>query len=294
MAVGLILPRARVAVETVGVDLELERARLRALRSGIYGCFTRRADALFDLCDAMACSTVPVCSPVDLSLPGTGFALHGLLRWRPWQLAGHESDRVAMTATLYPMQGYPFALEVEVEYHLDENGLTVCTTAANIGERTAPYGCGQHPYLSPGTGAIDACTLTLDADTRILTDAERQLPTGTEPVEDSAFDLRAGRSLGDLKIDYAFTGLGRDRDARAWVDLRGADGATASLWVDETYPVIEIYTADTLAPDRRRRGLGVEPMTCPPDAFSSGDGVLRLEPGQSVTTTWGARLNRGR
>jgi hypothetical protein len=68
VAVGLILPRARVAVETGGVDPELEHARLRALRSGIYGCFTRRADALFDLCDAMVCSTVPVCSPVELSV----------------------------------------------------------------------------------------------------------------------------------------------------------------------------------------------------------------------------------
>ena len=41
---------------------------------------------------------------------------------------------------------------------------------------------------------------------------------------------------------------------------------------------------------RRRRGLGTEPMTCPPDAFRSGDGVIRLEPGQAVITTWGARL----
>ena len=28
-------------------------------------------------------------------------------------------------------------------------------------------------------------------------------------------------------------------------------------------------------------------MTCPPDAFRSGDGVIRLEPGQAVTTTLG-------
>jgi len=62
------LPCARVAVETGGVDPEFEYARLRALRSGIYGCFRRRADALFDLCDAMVCSTVPVCSPVELSV----------------------------------------------------------------------------------------------------------------------------------------------------------------------------------------------------------------------------------
>jgi aldose 1-epimerase len=31
-------------------------------------------------------------------------------------------------------------------------------------------------------------------------------------------------------------------------------------------------------------------MTCPPNAFATGHDVHRLEPGQSLTTTWGARL----
>ena len=57
------------------------------------------------------------------------------------------------------------------------------------------------------------------------------------------------------------------------------------------YPIIEIYTGDTLAPARRRLGLGAEPMSCPPNAFQTGEGVIRLEPGQSVTTQWGARFD---
>jgi aldose 1-epimerase len=35
----------------------------------------------------------------------------------------------------------------------------------------------------------------------------------------------------------------------------------------------------------------VEPMTCPPNAFQTGDGVHRIDPGQTVTTRWGARLH---
>ena len=62
------------------------------------------------------------------------------------------------------------------------------------------------------------------------------------------------------------------------------------FWVDRHYPIIEIYTGDTLSPPRRRVGLGTEPMTCPPNAFQTGNGLARLEPGQSLTTTWGARL----
>jgi aldose 1-epimerase len=31
-------------------------------------------------------------------------------------------------------------------------------------------------------------------------------------------------------------------------------------------------------------------MTCPPNAFATGQQVLRLEPGDQVSTTWGVTL----
>jgi aldose 1-epimerase len=31
-------------------------------------------------------------------------------------------------------------------------------------------------------------------------------------------------------------------------------------------------------------------MTCPPNAFGTGTGLLVLEPGASVTHTWGLRV----
>lgn len=227
---------------------------------------------------------------VALNEPDKHNALHGFLRWRPWQPVRRSPGRISMAATLYPLDGYPFTVDVEVDYRLDAAGLTVTTTATNAGDRPCPYGCGQHPYLSPGPGPVDDCTVYLAAETRILTDPARQLPTGTEPVGGTPFDFRDGRVLGGLQVDHAFTGLTRDQAGRAWVRLARPDGRTAELWVDQGYPVIEIYTGDTLAPGRRRRGLGTEPMTCPPNALQSGERVTRLEPGQSVTTTWGARL----
>ena len=91
-------------------------------------------------------------------------------------------------------------------------------------------------------------------------------------------------------MDCAVTDLARDQSGRAWLRLSAPDGRRVELWVDEHYPILEIYTGDTLAPDRRRRGLGAEPMTCPPNAFQSGDGLVRLEPGESLTTRWGVQL----
>lgn len=227
---------------------------------------------------------------VALTEPEKHNAIHGFLHWRPWQVLRQVKTRVTMGTRLFPMQGYPFLLDVEVDYALGEEGLRVATTAANAGVRPCPYGAGQHPYLSPGSGLVDRCTLQLEAATRIVTDTERQLPTGTEPVADTPYDFRKARLLDAQQLDFAFTDLNRDADGRAWARLGGPDGRHAELWVDGSYPIIEIYTGDTLVPERRRRGLGTEPMTCPPNAFQSGDGVIRLEPGQAVTTTWGARL----
>jgi aldose 1-epimerase len=227
---------------------------------------------------------------VALTEPEKHNAIHGFLCWRAWQAREQASDRIIMATRLYPLPGYPFMLDVEVEYLLTDGGLTARTTATNIGEAACPYACGQHPYLSPGAGLIDDCELELAAGTRITTSADRQLPTGREPVAGTPFDFRLRRHLGHLPVDYAFTDLTRDAGGRAWVRLHGTDGATAQLWVDAGYPIVEIYTGDTLSPDRRRRGLGAEPMTGPPNAFQTGEQLIRLEPGSSATCAWGVQL----
>lgn len=227
---------------------------------------------------------------VALTEPGKHNAIHGFLRWRAWRALTHEPSRVVMGTRLYPLSGYPFALEVQIEYALDENGLSVYTTATNLSDRACPYGAGQHPYLSPGEALIDACTLELAANTRIVTDAERQLPTGREPVGGGEYDFSRPRVLGEQRIDSAFTDLARDESGRAACRLKAPDGATVELWVDESYAFVELFTGDTLSPARRRRGLAAEPMTCPPNAFQSGEGLIRLESGETHTSRWGTRL----
>lgn len=214
-------------------------------------------------------------------------AIHGFLRWRNWQALEHEPERVLMGTRLHPLQGYPFALDVRVEYTLGSDGLTVTTTVTNLGDETCPYGSGHHPYLSPGEGLVDDCTLQLQAATWIDTANERQLPAGSRPTTDTPLDFSTERQIGDQEMDYPFTDLTRDSDGLAWVRLTAADGSRVELWVDDAYPLIELYTGDTLAANRRRRGLGVEPMTCPPNAFQTGDALVRLEPGQTHTSTWG-------
>jgi aldose 1-epimerase len=227
---------------------------------------------------------------VALTEPTKHNAIHGFLRWRDWRMIEQSDAKVVVGYRLQPLEGYPFCLDVRVSYELDAGGLRVTTSAVNAGVNAAPWACGAHPYLSPGTGLIDDCMLDFTAGLRIETDPQRQLPVGLAPVQGSEYDFSGGRLIGSLKIDYAFKEVARDREGRGWVRLIGVDGRRAELWCDASYRIVELYTGDTLAPHRRRHGLGVEPMTAPPNAFATGEDVLRLEPGQSTTHVWGARL----
>jgi aldose 1-epimerase len=55
-----------------------------------------------------------------LQLPLTevenGTAIHGLVRWANWSLRERELHRVVMEHVLHPQPGYPFTLDVRVEY----------------------------------------------------------------------------------------------------------------------------------------------------------------------------------
>jgi aldose 1-epimerase len=226
-----------------------------------------------------------------LSEPATRTAIHGLLRWRNWSAVEQASDRVVMEIRLHPMTGWPFPLDVSIAYSLSDTGLTVETRARNAGHTACPFGSGQHPYLSPGDALLDDCTLQATVATRILVDDERELPVGSEPVEGTPFDFRSSRTIGSLQADHAFRDLERDGNGLAWVRLSAPDGRTVSLWCDESYSVLQLYSGDTLAPDRRRRGLGAEPMTCPPNALQTGEGIVRLEPGETYTSRWGVGIS---
>ena len=222
-----------------------------------------------------------------LSEPETGNAIHGLVRHVAWQVVERSSEAVTLEHLLHPQPGYPFTLRLQIAYELSTAGLRVTTTATNAGDVALPYGEGHHPYLAAGAGLLlDDCTLVAPGATRLETD-ERAIPTGADKVEGTPYDLREGTVIGDLRIDHCFTDLDRDADGLAWVRLTGPDGRGAAVWLDEHYGYLQLFTGDVVPEPRRRRGLAVEPMTCPPNALATGESVRRLEPGESTTASWG-------
>jgi aldose 1-epimerase len=221
---------------------------------------------------------------LPLDEPERQNAIHGLVRWSAWRIAEREPGRAALEHLLHPRPGYLFSLALRVEYTLSDEGLTVLTEATNLGSETAPYGSGAHPYLAIGGGRVDGAMLRVPARTALEAN-ERGIPVGSALVEGTELDFRATRAIGATKLDHAFTDLERGSDGLARVELT-ADGRQATLWADESYPYLMVFTGDTL-PDGGRRSLAVEPMTCAPNAFRSGDGLVRLEPEQTHTGSWG-------
>jgi aldose 1-epimerase len=237
---------------------------------------------------------------LDLSEPAAGNAIHGLTRWANWTPGEQDEDRVWLHHTLLGRPGYPFCVHLEAEYRLDaEAGLRFELTARNDGGERAPYGTGSHPYLTAGTPFVDECELTLPA-ARWQPASDRGIPFGPpQDVGDSPYDFRTARPVGDIRLDHGFTDLERDADGRARVRLTGPAkgdgeaGGGVTLWVDEGYRWLQVFTGDPLDEQHRRRALAVEPMSCPPNAFVTGTDLLILEPGQTVRHSWGVQVLSG-
>jgi aldose 1-epimerase len=220
-----------------------------------------------------------------LDEPERGNAIHGLVRWSAWSVREREPGRVVIEHLLHRRPGYPFSLAVSIEYALSDQGLSITTTATNAGPDPAPYGYGCHPYFTLGTETVDSLVLTAPGRA-VLSSDDRGLPTGRASVEGTEYDFTRPRAIGVTQLDHCFTELERDQGV-ARVQLHAPDEqAGLTVWMDEAYGYLQLFTGDPL-PDVDRRSLAVEPMTCPPNAFRTGEALIRLEPGDSFTSTWG-------
>lgn len=223
-----------------------------------------------------------------LTEPPRHNAIHGLARWANWSALDVQPARVTMGLDLHPQPGYPFSLALRITYVLSDAGLAVHTEARNVGAAAAPFGAGQHPYLTVGATHVDEADLEIPAASLLDMD-ERGIPTGRRlPVGQTDLDFRRFRRIGDARLDHCFADLERDDQGRAWLRLRaGPGGPHVALWLDASYRYVQAFTGDTLAPSRRRTGLALEPATCPANAFNTGAHLRVLEPGESWEGAWG-------
>ena len=211
--------------------------------------------------------------PVDE--PTFGTALHGFVAFQEWEIAEADDSSVLLRTLIAARYSYPWTLAVSARYSLDADaGLSVELSATNIGEGTAPYGVGFHPYLAIDDTRAD--DLELENPAAIIYEADASMiPVAAHDVADFGLDFRSPARIGASQLDHAFAGLPEGTWA---VTLRDpASGVGVSLSSDARW--LQVYSADYIG----RVGVAVEPMSCPPNAFNSGTDVVALAPGQTHT-----------
>ena len=224
---------------------------------------------------------------LPLSEPARGHASHGLVRWVAWTVRASAVDAVTLGYRLMSQPGYPWTLDLTASYAVSHAGLDVTVSATNLADRSAPFAAGAHPYLRPGRAPVDSWQLDLRAATALTVD-DRLIPNGSVQVTDTGGDFRGGRAIDGADLDTAYGDL--DRDPDGWAEVRvAADDGTVALRMDRRHRWVQVF----VGPPGHREILAVEPMTAPPNAFATGQDLIVLDPGGTVTVRWGIRALSG-
>jgi aldose 1-epimerase len=225
---------------------------------------------------------------------GRHAAIHGLVRWLDWTLVERAAATLTLACALRPQPGYEWHLDLRVTYALDDAGLTMTLQAVNIDREPAPFGLGFHPYLTLGTSTIDGLDLTIPA--LGVLDPGEAAGLAPIPVAGTPHDFLQPRRIGSVELDEAFGDLSVGPDGHAVTRLTDPGSERSiELWVDNAFSYLMVYTGDQVdEPQRRRRAVAIEPMTCPPDAFRTGVDLITLEPGKPWQGSWGLRAVEAR
>jgi aldose 1-epimerase len=98
------------------------------------------------------------------------------------EILSHDSDSLKLSYSFGKDAHYPFAIDLEIEFILEENALVTRATATNNSLNAAPFAIGFHPYFLMGSNFIVSAGFTH----QVVTD-DRMLPVSTKEV--SGFDL---------------------------------------------------------------------------------------------------------
>ena len=280
---------------TDGYRSRTELSRQNGVRNGLMAPFTNRIAAgryRFDHRDH------------DL-LPGVAegerLIYHGFLRELDLELCGVRegtdgAEVLFRTDAIRPgvFPGYPYALALDVLVRFGLHGLSLTVTATNLGQLTAPFAAGWHPYFCFGDEAIDGLELQVPASQAILTDAELlRLPgeTAYAPIASRPeLDFRAGRALGGVAVDACLGGLAADAYGLIRSRLRDpVRGCGLTVW--QQGGLVHLFTGDTLERGARR-SVAIEPVETMTDAFNRADceAAIGLLPGASRSFRCGVQF----
>jgi aldose 1-epimerase len=219
-------------------------------------------------------------------------AIHGYGYRSYWELETLEDDQVTLSWRVPQISGYPFYLLVTADYRLTDDGLRLSVTAVNHGKQRAPWAFGLHPWFANGfdgygdeiDGFNAQCRVTIPGDTHVTVD-ERLLPTGTEPVDGTKYDLREGQLLTQQPYDDAWTDLHHAADGTTTAEFERPDGLAVQVVGDESITSFQVCTGTGFPAFKHPSGVAIEPQTAYANAFNTGKDLIAIEPGDTASTS---------
>jgi aldose 1-epimerase len=224
---------------------------------------------------------------------------HGFLRELPTNLTDVQTGQDSAVLTFAcdgirpgAFAGYPFALDIRVVYEITASSIEITVHVHNVGEHTAPYAGGWHPYFRLGTETIDELELTIPARSVIRTSPDLIPLAGAEaygspPID--APDFREARPIGEAVLDTSYSDLVPDDDGISRTLLSNPKTGQ-SLEILQEKGHMHVFTGDTLGRDQRR-SIALEPVEVLTNSFNRAELVehISLAPDSHRSFRCGAR-----
>ncbi len=218
---------------------------------------------------------------------GSTNALHGTLHDQKFHITRFEAfEDKAELDFLYKTSGidssYPFHYSVLVQYTLHSiYGLSINTSVINHGNNAMPVGFGWHPYYKT-SGKIDDMLLHFPSCESVELDTNG-IPTG------NVFPTKLFKftdSVNTTNLDNCFRII-TNTDISTIALIDSENNVRVDIWQENGVNKYNFF--QTYIPPHRN-SIAIEPMTCAPDSFNNGMGLIQLQSLQKTSSKWGIKL----
>lgn len=211
------------------------------------------------------------------NVPNRQHYTHGFARFWPWRVVrmgavASQGSYATLELAAGTQVGYPFNIQLRLQFGFINTALTFVLEATNVGERTAPVGLGLHPYFAPALFGADRTAVRVELPGRLEHLLADDVPTG-ERRRVTVADV-VPPPIGETLL-IARTDLG----VHPVTLLHGVRGSTLRLVTSGSRDLLLYAPAD-------RPSFALEPHSCAPSAASQPqghpDGLVGLAPGKTM------------